>query len=102
MAKLVILRPCGRAADPCGDPGIHCTGDLAHELEVLGRVSQGFHTHTKKDIILGTLFNMFGVLWVSLSSETLDFEKHRRKTDGFGDKKRARIEKRPLPEKKQK
>ena len=55
---------------------------------------QGFHTHTKKEIILGIFFNMFGVLLASLSNETLDFEKHHRKTHGFGEKKRARSEKR--------
>ena len=37
---------------------------------------------------------MFGVLLASLSNETLDFEKHHCKTHGFGEKKRARNEKR--------
>ena len=35
-----------------------------------------------------------GVLLASLSNETLDFEKHHRKTHDFGEKKRARSEKR--------
>ena len=37
---------------------------------------------------------MFGVLLASVSNETLDFEKHHRKTQSFGEKKRARSEKR--------
>jgi len=38
------------------------------------------YTHTKKEIISGIFFNMFGVLLASLSNETRDVEKHHRKT----------------------
>ena len=62
--------------------------------QLLWLFPQGFHTHTKNEIILGTFFDMFGVLLASLSNETLDFEKHHRKTHDFGEKKRARSEKR--------
>ena len=62
--------------------------------QLLWLFPQGFHTHTKNEIILGTFFDMFGVLLASLSNETLDFEKHHCKTHDFGEKKRARSEKR--------
>jgi hypothetical protein len=60
---------------------------------------QWFPSHIKKVIILGTFCTMFGVLLAPLSNKTLDSEKHPRKTHGFEEKKRARIEKRPPPEK---
>ena len=55
------------------------------------KCSQGFPNHTKEGIILGTFLTMCGVLLTPLSNETLDSEKHPRKTHAFGEKNRARI-----------
>ena len=55
------------------------------------KCSQGFPNHTKEGIILGTFLTMCGVLLTPLSNETLDSEKHLRKTHAFGEKNQARI-----------
>ena len=55
------------------------------------KCSQGFPNHTKEGIILGTFLTMCGVLLTPLSNESLDSEKHPRKTHAFGEKNRARI-----------